>query len=126
VEVSVGRQLRRVKRGGGTVATPERDRHIRDDVPALGRRHHASAPARTKGLVMREGARLAAIGVGLGLGGALLFPRAVRGLLDGIGPTVPATFLAVPVLLAGVAPVATRVPAARATRVDPVVAMRAD
>ena len=77
-------------------------------------------------MVLGEAARLAGIGVALGITGALLLRGTVRQLLYGIAPTDPATFIGVPIGLALVAVVASLLPAQRATRVDPVVAMRAD
>ncbi len=75
-------------------------------------------------LVMREGALLTLIGVGAGLIASLFTVHLVRGLLYGIGTTDPATFIAVPVLLLGVALLACYIPARRAMSVDPIVALR--
>jgi putative ABC transport system permease protein len=75
-------------------------------------------------MVVREGVLLALIGVGAGLGASLVVARLIRELLYGIGATDPATFIAVPVLLIAVALLASYVPARRATRVDPLVALR--
>ncbi|HEY7567298.1 MAG TPA: ABC transporter permease [Gemmatimonadaceae bacterium] len=77
-------------------------------------------------LVLRQGTRLAFIGVGIGITGALLLRGTVAQLLYGIAPTDPLTFVAVPLSLAVVAILASVLPAQRATRVDPVVAMKAD
>jgi putative ABC transport system permease protein len=75
-------------------------------------------------MVVREGALLALIGVGAGLLASFFVARLIRSLLYGIGTTDPATFVVVPVLLMGVALLASYVPARRAMRVDPVVALR--
>jgi putative ABC transport system permease protein len=75
-------------------------------------------------MVVREGVLLALIGVGAGLGASLFAVRLIRGLLYGIGATDPVTFIAVPMLLMAVALLASYVPARRATRVDPLVALR--
>ncbi|MGB7026394.1 MAG: FtsX-like permease family protein, partial [Candidatus Acidiferrum sp.] len=75
-------------------------------------------------MVVREGAVLAGLGTLAGLGGALALTRFLRGLLFGIQPTDPATFVAVAILLALVALLACYIPARRATRVDPMVALR--
>jgi putative ABC transport system permease protein len=74
--------------------------------------------------LLREGMRLAAWGVALGLLAAAAVSRAVSGLLFGISSRDPVTFAAVPLLLAGVALLACYVPARRATRVDPLTALR--
>jgi putative ABC transport system permease protein len=75
-------------------------------------------------LVLREGAVLAAAGLALGLGAALLLTRALGGLLFGIRPTDPATYAGVSLLLAAVALTACYFPARRAVRVDPLVVLR--
>ncbi|HEU0078585.1 MAG TPA: FtsX-like permease family protein, partial [Longimicrobiaceae bacterium] len=77
-------------------------------------------------LVLRQGAVLVAIGVGLGLAAALAATRLLAGFLHGVSATDPATFLAVPALLAAVALLASWLPARRAARVDPMTALRTD
>jgi ABC-type antimicrobial peptide transport system permease subunit len=77
-------------------------------------------------LVLGQGARLAIVGVAIGLTGALLLRGTVAQLLYGIAATDPLTFIGVPLSLAAVAVLASLLPAQRATRVDPVVAMKAD
>ena len=77
-------------------------------------------------LVLRQGTRLALVGVGIGITGALLLRGTVAQLLYGIASTDPLTFIGVPLALAAVAVLASLLPAQRATRVDPVVAMKAD
>jgi len=81
-------------------------------------------PGHVLGMVLRQGALLAALGIGVGLGGAFLLTRAMGSLLHGIGATDPSTFAGVTVLLAAVALAAAYLPARRATRVDPVLALR--
>jgi ABC-type antimicrobial peptide transport system permease subunit len=76
--------------------------------------------------VLAEGARLAAIGVALGVVTALFLARFISGLLFGVPALDPVTFVAVGVLLGGVAMVASWVPAWRAAAVSPMEAMRAD
>jgi putative ABC transport system permease protein len=75
-------------------------------------------------MVAREGAVLAGLGTLAGLGGALALTRFLRGLLFEIQPTDPATFVAVAILLTLVALLACYIPARRAMRVDPMVALR--
>ena len=76
------------------------------------------------GLVLRQGMTLVLIGLALGIGGAFALTRFLESQLFGVDPTDPATFTIVAVVLASVALVATLVPALRATRVDPLVALR--
>ncbi|HEV8199718.1 MAG TPA: ABC transporter permease [Candidatus Polarisedimenticolia bacterium] len=75
-------------------------------------------------LVMRDGMRLAAGGTLLGVAGALLLGRLLSGMLYGIGPSDPATYLSVTALILMVALVACFIPARRATRVQPTEALR--
>ncbi|HEV2736269.1 MAG TPA: ABC transporter permease, partial [Longimicrobiaceae bacterium] len=77
-------------------------------------------------MVLRQGLRLVAVGVALGLAAALAATRLLTGLLHGVSATDPATFLAVPALLAAVALLASWLPARRAARVDPMTALRTD
>jgi predicted permease len=78
------------------------------------------------GLVVAQGMGLVLAGVAAGVAGALLLTRLMAGLLYGVGATDPATFVAVTLLLGGVALVATAIPAARAARTDPLEALRAE
>jgi putative ABC transport system permease protein len=75
-------------------------------------------------LVVGEGAILAAIGIALGLGGALVATRALQTQLYEVSPTDPATFAAIVFALTAVALAASYLPARRAARVDPLVALR--
>jgi putative ABC transport system permease protein len=75
-------------------------------------------------LVVRQGMRVALAGAAAGLLGALLLTRLMSTLLYGVRSTDPATFLAVTLVLTGVAVVASYIPARRAARIDPLVALR--
>jgi putative ABC transport system permease protein len=75
-------------------------------------------------LVLAQGVRLTLIGLAIGTAAALALTRVMEALLFGIGARDPMTFAGVGVLLLGVSLVASLVPAYRATRVDPVVALR--
>jgi putative ABC transport system permease protein len=75
-------------------------------------------------LVLGQGTRLTLLGVGLGILAALVVTRLMATLLYSISATDPLTFLAVALLLALVALAACYIPARRATRVDPIIALR--
>jgi len=76
------------------------------------------------GLVLRQGMGLVVIGVGIGLIGAFALTRVIGSLLFDVGTRDPATFSSVGMLLAAVAFIACYIPARRATKVDPLVALR--
>ena len=75
-------------------------------------------------LVLRHGVLLVALGVGLGVAGALALTRSLSSLLYGVEPTDPLTFIGVSLILISVALMASYIPARRATKVDPMVALR--
>jgi ABC-type antimicrobial peptide transport system permease subunit len=75
-------------------------------------------------LVMGQSLTLTAIGIAAGVGAALLLTRFLASLLYSVHPHDPATFAAVAALLTGVALLASYLPARRALRVDPTVALR--
>jgi len=77
-------------------------------------------------LVLRRGLLQLAIGLTIGLGGALLLSEVLRTLLVQIEPTDPVTFVAITVVLVTVAIAACLIPARRATRIDPLRALRTE
>ena len=83
-------------------------------------------PANILGLVVRQGMQLAAIGIVGGLIGAVVLTRVMASLLFGVTANDPVTFSAVVMILAAVAFSATVIPARRATRIDPMVALRGE
>jgi putative ABC transport system permease protein len=85
-----------------------------------------ASPGDARRMVLREGLTLAVVGIALGLLAAAASTRALSGLLYGVSATDPVTFAVVPILLVGVALLASYLPARRATRVDPTTALRSD
>jgi predicted permease len=77
-------------------------------------------------LVLRQGLGLVMVGTGLGILGALALSRLLASVLYGVSPTSPVTYATVALLFAAVAAVACYLPARRAARVNPVVALRAE
>jgi predicted permease len=77
-------------------------------------------------LVTRRGLSLAAVGIVLGLAGAFTLSKAIRAMLYGTSPTDPLVFVGSALLLTSVVLIASYLPARRATRVDPMVALRVD
>ena len=77
-------------------------------------------------LVLRKGGRLLALGTGIGVVGALLLSRILASVVVGVSERDPLTFIGVPLVLGLVALIANYVPAFRATRADPMQAMRAE
>ena len=75
-------------------------------------------------MALGEGMRIVVIGLALGLVGAAIMTRFFRSMLFGIEPADPMTFLSVSTILAAIALLACYIPAKRATRVDPLVALR--
>jgi len=77
-------------------------------------------------LVLREGASMAFFGTLLGSGAALALAPLVRSMLYGVAPTDPLTFFTLPLVLAAVALLACYVPARRAMRTEPTLALRVE
>jgi ABC-type antimicrobial peptide transport system permease subunit len=75
-------------------------------------------------LVLRQGLLLTGIGIGIGLAGAIALTRYIEGMLYGVKPLDPLTYVAVVALFAAVTSIASYVPARRATRIDPMTALR--
>jgi putative ABC transport system permease protein len=75
-------------------------------------------------MVLGSGISLALAGIAAGLVLAFAVTRLLRGLLHGVTPADPLTFMAVAIVLTGVAALASVVPAWRASRVDPVIALK--
>jgi ABC-type antimicrobial peptide transport system permease subunit len=75
-------------------------------------------------MVLREGAVITLLGIGIGLAAALAVTRLMLALLFDVSPTDPATFAVVPVMLAAVALLASWMPARRAAAVEPLEAIR--
>ncbi|HTL96787.1 MAG TPA: FtsX-like permease family protein, partial [Gemmatimonadaceae bacterium] len=83
-----------------------------------------ATPRHVLRLVFREGVALAGIGLVVGIAGALATSRVVAAMLYDVSATSPAAYLATAFVVLAVAGTATWLPARRATRVDPVIALR--
>jgi ABC-type antimicrobial peptide transport system permease subunit len=101
-----------------SVAQRQRELGIR---MALGARQGA-----VRALVLRDAMRAVIPGIAAGLLGAVALAHLMRGLLYGVSETDPGTFIGVALVLTGVAVAASWIPSRRATRVDPLIAMRAE
>jgi putative ABC transport system permease protein len=77
-------------------------------------------------LVVRQGMTMTLIGLAVGLAGAFALSRVLRGMLYGVSPTDPLTFIGVSLVLLIVALLACLIPARRATHVDPIIALRTE
>jgi ABC-type antimicrobial peptide transport system permease subunit len=83
-----------------------------------------SPVSRVLGLILGDAAQLILIGLAVGLAGALAGTRLLRGILFGVSPLDPLVLGLVPAMLTGIALLAAYAPARRASRVDPVEALR--
>jgi ABC-type antimicrobial peptide transport system permease subunit len=75
-------------------------------------------------MVLRRGLRLTSVGIGIGLAGAIALTRYMEGMLYGVTPLDRQTYVAVVALFAAVTSLASYLPARRATRIDPMTALR--
>jgi putative ABC transport system permease protein len=75
-------------------------------------------------MIIKTGVLLAGTGIAVGLVAALLLTRLIASLLYGVSPTDPLTFIGVPIVLMAMAVIASYLPARRAAKVDPMVALR--
>jgi putative ABC transport system permease protein len=75
-------------------------------------------------MVLRQGLRLTSVGIGIGLAGAIALTRYMEGMLYGVTPLDRQTYVAVVALFAAVTSLASYLPARRATRIDPMTALR--
>ena len=85
-----------------------------------------ASAASVQRMLMRQGVTLAAVGLGIGIVAALALTRLLRAQLFEISPMDPLTYALTPLVLMGVAALAAFLPARRATRVDPVIALRCE
>jgi len=83
-----------------------------------------AAPEAIAGMIVKNGVWLASVGVGVGLAAAFGLTRLMRSLLYGVSPLDPTTFFGVAIMLFAMALLASYVPARRAAKVDPMVALR--
>jgi predicted permease len=78
------------------------------------------------GMVLKDGARMTVLGVGIGIAAALVLTRLMSSMLFGVNPTDLATFAVVALTLSAIAMLACYLPARRAMRIDPLIALRDD
>src|SRR5215510_11832354 len=85
-----------------------------------------ASPRRVLGMVLRDGAKLAIIGIAIGTDGALVLTQFIRAFLFSVSPSDPLTFTGIAFVLSAVAIIASYVPARRAMKVDPNTALRCE
>ena len=85
-----------------------------------------ASPRRVLGMVLGDGTKLAITGIAIGTVGALILTQFIRAFLYSVSPTDPLTFTSIALVLAGVALLASYVPARRAMKVDPNTALRCE
>ena len=85
-----------------------------------------AAPSDVRRMVVAYGSRLAVIGLGIGLVGSFALTRLISSMLFGIEPTDPVTFASVSLILLAIGVLASWLPARRATRIEPISALRSD
>jgi putative ABC transport system permease protein len=83
-------------------------------------------PGEIAGMVLRQSGAVVAAGLAVGLLGALALTRVMTSLLFEVSPMDPLTYAGVTVFLAAIAAIATWLPARRASRLDPVMALRTE
>jgi ABC-type antimicrobial peptide transport system permease subunit len=83
-----------------------------------------ATPRSVRSMIVRDGGRLAAFGIALGFIGAFTATRSLQSLLFGVSATEPLVFAAAACVLAGVAMVASWIPARTATKADPLKALK--
>jgi ABC-type antimicrobial peptide transport system permease subunit len=75
-------------------------------------------------LIVFEGLTVGAAGIAVGIGGAALSSRVLTSIIYGVSPFDPATYVVVAAVLTGIAAISCAIPAMRASRVDPITALR--
>jgi ABC-type antimicrobial peptide transport system permease subunit len=77
-------------------------------------------------MILADGTKLAIIGIAIGTAGALVLTQFIKAFLYGVSPSDPLTFAGIALVLAAVAIIASYVPARRAMKVDPNIALRCE
>jgi ABC-type antimicrobial peptide transport system permease subunit len=85
-----------------------------------------ASPSGIRTMIVRQGLRLCLLGLLIGVAAALLLTRLLAGQLFGVSPSDPLTFLALAALILAVSAAGSLIPAVRATRVDPMIALRTE